>query len=390
MAAMEKTTGEHGTRLIEIQEEMKKNAVEQKLRLDQMQKELVQQMRAMIVECVTKKGSDFEEDATESTKTASSEEDDDKNDQSHSWLKKVVLPTFEGNDPLGWLARAEKFFDVHRIKTSEKLRVAFVSMEGNACHWFQLWKDKAKNPTWEDFTRALMRRYGRNGRGTVYERLAMIKQTASVEEYIQEFELLIAQARPKDEEQTLGYFMAGLRPGIRGQVRPHDPKDLSRAMEIARDIEEALKEVRNYNAPQGRSAATGFRYQGSSGVVSRTETVGGSVGSNVISKENTQTGNKGASESHFSRDRNRGSRTLPYDEYKKRISERRCFQCGLAFGPNHRCPEKNLRVIILGDEEEEAQEFAEVEMEDKLEREEEADTIIECQQLELSVCSAGV
>ena len=33
-----------------------------------------------------------------------------------SWVKKVELPTFEGHDPLGWLARAEKFFEVQQVK----------------------------------------------------------------------------------------------------------------------------------------------------------------------------------------------------------------------------------------------------------------------------------
>lgn len=60
----------------------------------------------------------------------------EENMASRSWTKKVEVPTFEGNGPLGWLAGAEKFFEVQQIKSSEKLRLAFVSMEGNAVHWF--------------------------------------------------------------------------------------------------------------------------------------------------------------------------------------------------------------------------------------------------------------
>lgn len=54
-----------------------------------------------------------------------------------SWMK-VELPTFEGSDPLGWVARAERFFKVQQIKPTEKLRLAFISMEGKAV-WFQFW-----------------------------------------------------------------------------------------------------------------------------------------------------------------------------------------------------------------------------------------------------------
>lgn len=35
----------------------------------------------------------------------------------------------------------------------------------------------------------------------------------------------------------------------------------------------------------------------------------------------------------------------------KRREEGRCFQCGLAFGPGHRCLEKSLRVVILAEDE---------------------------------------
>lgn len=51
--------------------------------------------------------------------------------------------------------------------------------------------------------------------------------------YVQEFEVLMVQAPATMEEQLLGYFLARLRQDIRNQVRPYDPKELTRAMEIA-------------------------------------------------------------------------------------------------------------------------------------------------------------
>lgn len=59
----------------------------------------------------------------------------------------------------------------------------------------------------------------------MYERLATIRQTGGVEDFVQEFEVLVAQAKPNTEDQVLGYFLAGLRQDIRSLVRPHDPKD---------------------------------------------------------------------------------------------------------------------------------------------------------------------
>lgn len=159
-------------------------------------------------------------------------------DSHRSWTKKVELPSFEGSDPLGWIARAEKFFEVQKRRPLEKLLLAFISMEGMTVHWFQFWRQKSKNPTWESLTMALKWRFGGLGRGMVYEKLASLRQTGTVEEYVQEFELLVVQAANTSEDRILGYFLAGLRQDIQGQVHPHDTEDVLRAMEVARDVEE--------------------------------------------------------------------------------------------------------------------------------------------------------
>lgn len=83
----------------------------------------------------------------------------------------------------------------------------------------------------------------------------------------------------------------------------------------------------------------------------------------------------------FQPNRNRGTRSLPYHEYIRRREENRCFHCGLAFAPRHCCPEKNLRVIILADEESVDSESPSAEEEDTINT--------DCNWLDLSICSAG-
>jgi len=39
------------------------------------------------------------------------EEEEEEEVQRH-WMKKVELPTFEGNDPMGWTTRAEIFLEI--------------------------------------------------------------------------------------------------------------------------------------------------------------------------------------------------------------------------------------------------------------------------------------
>lgn len=48
----------------------------------------------------------------------------------------VELPVFEGVDPVSWIARAEKIFEVHHVPEGEKMQLAFLSMKGEATHWF--------------------------------------------------------------------------------------------------------------------------------------------------------------------------------------------------------------------------------------------------------------
>ena len=189
------------------------------------------------------------------------------------WIRRVELPTFEGADPSGWLARAEKFFEVQGVSSQERLQLAFISMEGSANSWFTFWRKNAKNYSWEEFSMALNRRFGGKERCSVFEKLAKPKQSGRVEEYIQECEGLVSQAPLTGEEQLLGYLFAGLQPQIRNQIRPHDPKEVMRAMEIALDVEVVFNEEKGGNnalrsmASFGRSGITGCTevYRGNSG-----------------------------------------------------------------------------------------------------------------------------
>lgn len=60
---------------------------------------------------------------------------------------------------------------------------------------------------------------------------------------------------------------------IRNQIRPHDPKDLMRAMKIALDLEETINEERkgvlNYH-----NNASSYRYFVGNGVTTRVEPTG--------------------------------------------------------------------------------------------------------------------
>ena len=64
------------------------------------------------------------------------------------WTRRVELQVFEGVDPMGWLAKAEKFFEVQNLTAEERLKLAFISMEGSTSPWFSFWIKNSKNPSW--------------------------------------------------------------------------------------------------------------------------------------------------------------------------------------------------------------------------------------------------
>lgn len=55
---------------------------------------------------------------------------------SPSWIKKVELPTFEGQDPVVWLARAENFQGTS--KSLERLKLALLAWRGMSCPGFNI------------------------------------------------------------------------------------------------------------------------------------------------------------------------------------------------------------------------------------------------------------
>jgi len=83
-----------------------------------------------------------------------------KMEEAQIWAKKVELPAFMGTNPIVWIARAEKFFEVQKIPSFHKLQYAFMSMEGAATHWFYIWGQNNPDSNWESFSTTLIKRFG--------------------------------------------------------------------------------------------------------------------------------------------------------------------------------------------------------------------------------------
>ncbi|XP_050915888.1 uncharacterized protein LOC127130982 [Lathyrus oleraceus] len=87
----------------------------------------------------------------------------------------------------------------------------------------------------------------------------------------------------------------------------------------------------------------------------------GSVQSKTGSSPSNPNGNTNANTStvrprgdggrRYGGERNRGLKHLPYSELMERRAQGLCFRCGEKYHPLHQCAEKQLRLVILGDDE---------------------------------------
>lgn len=161
--------------------------------------------------------------------------------------------------------------------TSEELKVSLAQlcMDGPTIHFFKAIADEDEHLTWASLKEALLERYVSIGEGSVFEQLSALRQEGSVDEYIQAFEKLVAQVARLPDEQYMGYFIHGLREGIRGRVhsmKALGPISRARLMNLARAVEIELQEKHtgwtSSRVAGSRGSSSGcsvFGYQGLSG-----------------------------------------------------------------------------------------------------------------------------
>ena len=150
----------------------------------------------------------------------------------------VELPIFSGDDPTGWLFRAERYFAINGITVEKRVISAAVCMEGMALVWFQWVEARKPNLSWGEFQNMLLERFRSSQDGTAYEELIGLRQLSSVADYRHRFELLSAPLKDMSDELLMGAFINGLREEVKAKLILIGPKDLAHASSLAQKIED--------------------------------------------------------------------------------------------------------------------------------------------------------
>ncbi|XP_028552250.1 uncharacterized protein LOC114580023 [Dendrobium catenatum] len=254
--------------------------------------------------------------------------------------RKLKIPIFEGEDAYGWIYRVERYFAVNGVTEEEKLMAVPVCLEGKALAWFQWLEGRQHVRSWEEFKDLLLHRFRMSSEGTHYEQFVALVQEGTVAEYRKHFELLSSRLRGITDDLLEGNFMKGLKPHIRAAIRVVDPHGLVKIMETAQLVEDKLKVE-----PLRRSGVSYPTY--------RAPFMSGGPKATIIlphkevAKERTTTAvNLG------------GFKRLTDSELKEKRAKGLCYRCDEKFTLGHRCKERTLHVIIVGDSEEEENEGA--------------------------------
>ncbi|XP_010533307.1 PREDICTED: uncharacterized protein LOC104809111 [Tarenaya hassleriana] len=228
-------------------------------------------------------------------------------------VRQVEMPVCDGTNVLGWIARAENYFNFGGSSEEDKMRYATISLEGQALQWFSLQQRHKPFRGWSDLKQRITIRFGE------------------------------AQVSNVSEEVVESAFRGGLQTEIREMVEVLKPQTLDKTIELALRLEGRSicsggkshgKENRfpRYNS---NSNSNSFRSI-SSALGGSVEKKGESIASVVDSSNKAVTG-----------DRRLPFRKLSDPEVEDRRRKGLCFRCDERYFVGHRCKQKELQVLMV-------------------------------------------
>ncbi|XP_038678371.1 uncharacterized protein LOC119979813 [Tripterygium wilfordii] len=158
----------------------------------------------------------------------------------------------EGEDPLVWIHRAEQYFLFYVTPNHHKVVVASFNLEGEVFQWFRWMNSLQTTPRWEDFTIALCKEFGPSEFEDSAESLLKLKQIGSLATYVSEYRRLANRTPGVSPGVLKSYFLGGLKPELRYDVKLLKPETIHDAIAIAVQLYAKLRHFRT-NASESSS-----------------------------------------------------------------------------------------------------------------------------------------
>nr|XP_020152320.1 uncharacterized protein LOC109737602 [Aegilops tauschii subsp. strangulata] len=149
----------------------------------------------------------------------------------------ISFPQFSGENPNLWKTLCEQYFTMFGIAPSFWVPMAALNFSGPASIWLQSIQKRLSDFDWNSFTAHLCTRFGRDRHQMLIRQFYAVRQTTSVADYIEIFELIINHLSSYSDTIHPFYFLTrfveGLRKDIRAVVLVQRPPDLDTACALA-------------------------------------------------------------------------------------------------------------------------------------------------------------
>lgn len=139
----------------------------------------------------------------------------------------VECPDFDGENPTGWKIRCEACFWIGAVDPAVWVDTAVIYFTGAAALWLEWSQAHVKCLNWDQFVASVLEKFGRTEFQQLLWRFSKLKQSGSVLEYAEQFNLamhsLLAHHSSWDPLFFTTQFIDGLHHEIKIAVMLHRP-----------------------------------------------------------------------------------------------------------------------------------------------------------------------
>ena len=171
----------------------------------------------------------------------------------HTRYSKLNFPTFEGENPEGWVYKCERFFKYNEVPKLEKVGIASIHLEGKVIDWFQGHEASVKDLNWEALATNITARFGQGTYDNTIGQITKLRQISYVHIYQEQFEALMVRTKGLKEDFFVQCFISGLRDTIKNQVMIFQPTTLSWPIRLALLKENTIKAMIKEAKPSSRN-----------------------------------------------------------------------------------------------------------------------------------------
>lgn len=259
----------------------------------------------------------------------------------NNMLKKVKMPSCDGENISDWLVDIEHFFTIGHFRDEERLDLIPLCIDGRVNKWFAWVLRREGFRNWLDFRQKLLLRFSESIEDEPSTKLFKIKQTGSVADYVSEFEVLSAQVPGLEDRLLERIFYKRLSNEMKEVIRMKDPQGLPNFIAVILKMEKSafcqvvsqVGEVENASGQSKHREVTRNNISHNTGRTwDRQKMDGGSNKENVQPQQQT-----------YQRLR------LKYSDAELDAMRRDkiCFKCKAPWSLTHICPNKELRILTV-------------------------------------------